>query len=69
MLKKLLSNNHKNKKNKKSPIFLLGTGRSGTTLLQRIINSAEDVIIWGEHGGFLSQVSEAYFFNIKEINQ
>ncbi len=61
MLKKLLSNNHKN-----SPIFLLGTHRSGTTLLQRILNSSEDVVIWGEHGGFLSQVAEAYFFNFED---
>lgn len=53
------------------PIFLLGSGRSGTTLLQKILNSAEDVMIWGEHGGFLKQIAEAYFFNLndKEINR
>lgn len=61
MWKKLLSNDRQ-----KSPIFLLGTHRSGTTLLQRIINSSEDVVIWGEHGGFLSQVAEAYFLNLED---
>ena len=61
MWKKLLSNDRK-----KSPIFLFGTHRSGTTLLQRILNSSEDVVIWGEHGGFLSQVAEAYFLNFED---
>lgn len=61
MFKKLSFNNHK-----KSPIFLLGTHRSGTTLLQRIINCSEDTVIWGEHGGFLSQIAEAYFFNFED---
>ena len=53
------------------PIFLLGSGRSGTTLLQRILNSADDVLIWGEHGGFLKQIAEAYFQNQtdKEIDK
>ena len=44
-----------------SPLFIMGSGRSGTTLLQRILNSHEDICIWGEHGGFLRQVAEAYF--------
>lgn len=43
------------------PIFLLGSGRSGTTLLQKILNSADDVMIWGEHGGFLKPTARAYF--------
>ncbi len=46
------------------PLFLLGSARSGTTLLQKVLNSAEDVMIWGEHGGFLKQIAEAYFFNL-----
>ena len=61
MWKKILS-----KDRHKSPIFLLGTHRSGTTLLQRIVNSSEDTLIWGEHGGFLSQVAEAYFLNLED---
>ncbi len=61
MLNKFLTNNHQ-----QPPVFILGTGRSGTTLLQRIINSAENVVIWGEHGGFLSQIAEAYFLNFED---
>ena len=48
------------------PIFILGSGRSGTTLLQKIINSADDVMIWGEHGGFLKQVALAYFHHTEK---
>ena len=61
MLKKLFW-----RSDRKYPIFLLGTKRSGTTLLQRILNSGEDVMIWGEHGGFLSQIAEAYFLNFED---
>jgi hypothetical protein len=39
----------------KFPIFLLGTGRCGSTLLQKILNSVDNVMIYGEHGGFLRQ--------------
>lgn len=42
-------------------LFLLGTGRSGTTLLQRFLNVHDDVMIWGEHIGFLNQLAESYF--------
>lgn len=44
-----------------SPLFIMGSGRSGTTLLQRTLNSHKDICIWGEHGGFLKQTAEAYF--------
>ena len=43
------------------PLFLIGSGRSGTTLLQRILNSVEEVSIWGEHGGFLKTIAESYY--------
>jgi len=43
------------------PLFLLGAHRSGTTLLQRLLNSLDDVIVWGEHEGVLSEVARAYF--------
>lgn len=50
----------------KFPIFLLGTGRCGSTLLQKILNSVDDVMIYGEHGGFLRQIAEAYFLNLED---
>jgi len=48
------------------PIFLLGTGRCGSTLLQKILNSVENAMIYGEHGGFLKQVAAAYFLNFED---
>ncbi len=50
----------------KFPIFLLGTGRCGSTLLQKILNSVDNVVIYGEHGGFLKQVAAAYFLNLED---
>ena len=48
------------------PIFLLGTGRCGSTLLQKILNSVENAMIYGEHGGFLKQIAAAYFLNLED---
>jgi hypothetical protein len=45
----------------KPPIFILSSGRSGSTLLQRILNTYEDINIWGEHGGFLKDTAAAFF--------
>lgn len=56
-------------KNFSSPLFLFGSGRSGTTLLQRILNSHDDICIWGEHGGFLKDVARAYFSFQEKDNQ
>jgi len=50
----------------KFPIFLLGSGRCGSTLLQKILNSIDNVTIYGEHGGFLRQIAEAYFLNLED---
>lgn len=34
------------------PVFLLcGGGRTGSTLVQRLISSSQEVLMWGEHGG------------------
>jgi hypothetical protein len=35
------------------PVFLFGTGRCGSTHLQRLITVNTEVWIWGEHDGFL----------------
>jgi hypothetical protein len=42
-------------------LFILSSGRSGSTLLQRVLNTYDDVTIWGEHAGFLAPTAEAYF--------
>lgn len=46
---------------KRKITFLFGTGRCGSTLLQRLINLSPQAIIWGEHGGFLNSISRGYF--------
>lgn len=43
------------------PVFLCGFPKSGTTLLQRLLNSYEDILIWGEHCEFLVPFAQAYF--------
>ncbi|KAA3622570.1 MAG: hypothetical protein DWQ08_12670, partial [Proteobacteria bacterium] len=47
-------------------IFILGRGRSGTTLLQRMLNQAAGVTLCGEHNGFLTGVAEAYDRQLKK---
>jgi hypothetical protein len=44
-----------------SPIFVLSSGRSGSTLLQRVLNTYPDITIWGEHAGFLKETGDAFF--------
>jgi hypothetical protein len=36
------------------PVFIFGTGRCGSTHLQRLISLRTDTWIWGEHDGFLN---------------
>ena len=43
------------------PIIILGPGRCGSTLLQRVLNTSEEITIWGEHSGFLRGISASYF--------
>ena len=38
---------------KDNPIFVLTAGRSGSTLLQKLLNSNPGLVIWGEHMGIL----------------
>ena len=43
------------------PLFVLGGHRGGTTLLQRLLNSYDDVAVFGEHEGALTPIADAYF--------
>ncbi len=43
-----------------APVVILSAGRSGSTLLQRIVNTSPNLVIWGEHGGMLSGVANSY---------
>lgn len=51
--------------------FLLGSGRCGSTLAQRLINASPQAVIWGEHEGFLTAIATAYFqmLNSKNLEQ
>jgi hypothetical protein len=42
-----------------SPIFIFGTGRCGSTHLQRVITLCTQCWVWGEHEGFLEPLLEA----------
>lgn len=40
--------------NSMGPVFLLaGGGRTGSTLIQRLIISSGEIMLWGEHGGII----------------
>jgi hypothetical protein len=42
-----------------APILVLGSGqRCGSTLVQRLLTSHPEVLIWGEHGGHLRKLLE-----------
>jgi hypothetical protein len=49
-----------------SPVFVLGSGwRTGSTLVQRMLNQTGDVLIWGEpytEGALLQRLTEALTF-------
>lgn len=42
------------------PVVILSPGRSGSTLLQRYLNLSDDLVVWGEHGGFISGLGTMY---------
>jgi len=42
------------------PVFIITTGRSGSTLLLRYLNCAEGLVVWGEHAGVMRELAEAY---------
>lgn len=39
-----------------SPIFILGTGRCGSTFVQTQLSLLPDIWIWGEHGGVIGDL-------------
>jgi len=41
------------------PVFIFGTGRCGSTHLQRLISLNTEVWIWGEHNGFLAPMLDS----------
>ena len=42
------------------PVFAISTGRSGSTLVQRVLNCHKDLVMWGEHYGFLNGLAGVY---------
>lgn len=38
------------------PVFISCTGRSGSTLLLRYVNTVRNVTVWGEHAGILTEL-------------
>ncbi len=42
------------------PVFLISTGRSGSTLVQRLLNCHPDLVMWGEHHGFLAGLGHTF---------
>lgn len=44
----------------KTPVFIFGSGRCGSTLLQRALNLDPEITIFGEHAGFLNPLSRSF---------
>lgn len=42
------------------PVFVITTGRSGSTLLLRYLNCARDLVVWGEHAAILTELAACY---------
>jgi hypothetical protein len=43
-----------------NPVIIMAMGRSGSTLLMRLLNCSPDLVIWGEHNGFLTALGRAF---------
>ena len=41
------------------PVFIFAIYRSGSTLLTRMLNCHPDLVIWGEHAGFINKLADA----------
>jgi hypothetical protein len=51
-----------------NPVVILSPGRSGSTLLQRYLNTSKELVIWGEHGGLLVGLANTYYGFINDPN-
>ena len=53
------------------PVFVFGTGRCGSTHIQRLISLSTCCWIWGEHGGFLEPLlaSVSKYENSKDLEK
>ena len=50
-----------------APVFVLaGGGRTGSTLVQRLLISTGEVMIWGEHGGLLLDAMQRIVYGMRE---
>lgn len=47
-------------KSDQNPVFVISTGRSGSTLIQRLLNCHPDLVVWGEHFGFINGLANAW---------
>lgn len=45
----------------RAPIFLFGSGRCGSTLVQRALNAHPEIVMYGEHEGFLGPIANSYY--------
>ncbi|HEX5863681.1 MAG TPA: sulfotransferase [Casimicrobiaceae bacterium] len=49
------------------PVFVLaGGGRTGSTLVQRLLISTGEIMIWGEHGGLLLDAVQRIVYGIRD---
>lgn len=49
------------------PVFLLaGGGRTGSTLVQRLLISTGEIMIWGEHGGLLLDALQRFALGTRQ---
>lgn len=45
---------------REQPVIILSTGRAGSTLLQKLLNTHGELTIWGEHAGIFNPLVEAW---------